>query len=533
MKRKYKALFSLLLSVIIVFSAFPAYADDSGTSVVHYYRSTKSSYLTVTKEWNNATSVDYGGTVVDWATSKADSTCYAFEVQSFTIKNNFDDSYISQNDKGNLFVNIKVYDWGANKQHLNGLSLNSKNCFLYNYGGSFKKYTGTVKDGDIKNNSNCSHFNENWSYKEFTVEFKDVEKGNYYFSVQIDNDYRTNDKNSLSYYPDPYQICSDSITYSNSSESSTFYKDIQNKLKGWFDNLFSWLKNISDGISNGFLNVGSWMTNLNNSIKGYFNSLSTSIKVFFSELSTNIKGFFSDLTNSVKTLFTNLTTKLTDFNNNIKTWFKNLGDNLSTWFTNLVNNIKEFLKKVGEWFTTLFEKLGNWFSDLFAKLKKWFEDVGQWFKDLWNNITNKVTEIRTDLHNWWESLFTPEDGFFEAYKTSFDTFFKEHFGILYQVVDFFGSLFNQLTLMLDGGGSGVIEYGELALPAKLFGKKLVILNSGTFSFDNLINSDDSGQLVNISGMIYTVTSVIIYLVLLHRAKKIFEQIITNGEGVED
>ena len=181
----------------------------------------------------------------------------------------------------------------------------------------------------------------------------------------------------------------------------------------------------------------------------------------------------------------------------------------------------------------MFEKLGNWFSDLFAKLKQWFEDVGQWFKDLWNNITNKVTEIRTDLHDWWESLFTPEDGFFEAYKTSFDNFFKEHFGILYQVVDFFGSLFRQLSLMLDGGGSGVIEYDELALPAKLFGKKLVILNSGKFSFDNLINSDDSGQLINISGMIYTVTSVIIYLALLLRAKKIFEQIITNGEGVED
>lgn len=517
MKRKFKAFLSLLLTIIILFSSFPVTAlADNKTTLNHFY----------------ITTYAYGGAyTVEHLMEEKKISCaapcvpdnvadilYAYMLDGFTVKNNFDDSYIKIDSKSDITIKLTLND--GNDEVIPKIDINTSGINLYNYGGTYKHYTGTVTQSKpYKRTRSIGNFTPDCTSRDYTITFTDIDSGSYYFDVNFVNFYKTKNTYdvdwSLGFYPND-------ITYTVTTENSSFFKNIQEKLKGWFDNLFGWLKSIVDGITNGFKNVGTWFTNLSNNIKG-----------FFSDLSTNIKGFFSDLTNSVKTLFTNLTTKLTDFNNNIKSWFKNLGDNLSTWFTNLVDNIKAFLSKVGEWFTTLFEKLGNWFSDLFAKLKQWFENVGQWFKDLWNNITNKVTEIRTDLHNWWESLFTPDDGFFEAYKTSFDEFFKQHFGILYQVVDFFRSLFSKMVLMLDGGGSGVIEYGELSLPAKLFGKKLVILNSGTFSFDNLIDSDDSGQLVNISGMIYTVTSVIIYLVLLLRAKKIFEQIITNGEGVED
>ncbi len=506
MKRKYKALLSLLLSVIIVFSAFPipALADSSSTFNKIYIGWVNSYDGTLYSSTYDSQPLAVSGTI-----RYGNQAVPIYALNQFKFGSLSDSNLISVSQESTVTVSAVI----------------NFNFVKYSDILSYSTLANT-ESGAIKfSNVSCEKSGSNYNLK---ISYNNVPAGKYYFTVLI----------KCPYYGDasasgPAKFLIQSVNVSVGSSSSAFFKDIQEKLKGWFNDLFSWLKNIADGISNGFSNVGSWLTNLNSSIKGYFNSLSTSIKGFFSELSTNIKGFFSDLTNSVKSLFSNLTTKLIDFNNNIKTWFKNLGDDLSTWFTNLVDNIKDFLKKVGEWFTTLFEKLGNWFSDLFAKLKQWFENVGQWFKDLWNNITNKVTEIRTDLHNWWGSLFTPEDGFFEAYKTSFDEFFKQHFGILYQVVDFFKSLFSQMTLMLDGGGSGVIEYGELALPAKLFGKKIVILNSGKFSFDNLINSDDSGQLINISGMIYTVTSVIIYLALLLRAKKIFEQIITNGEGVED
>ena len=526
MKRKYKALLSLLLSVIIVFSAFPVTASAANkTTINHFYTTTYAHGGAYTDEHLMDRDNKYAPPQVP---ENVDDYFYLYNLDGFTLKNNFDDSYIKLDSKSDITIKFTLND--GTKEVISKCDVNTSGINLYNYGGTYKHYTGTVTQSKPYYRSKANSLNVDCLSRDYTISFTDVDSGSYYFDVNFVNFYKT--KNTYQCM-ETYYLYRNDISYTVTTENSSFFKNIQEKLKSWFNDLFGWLKSIVDGITNGFSNVGSWITNLNTSIKGYFNSLSTSIKGFFSDLSTNIKGFFSDLTDSVKTLFTNLTSKLKEFNDNIKTWFKNLGDNLSTWFTNLVDNIKDFLKKVGEWFTTLFEKLGNWFSDLFAKLKKWFEDVGQWFKDLWNNITNKVTEIRTDLHNWWEGLFTPEDGFFEAYKTSFDEFFKQHFGILYQVVDFFGSLFNQLTLMLDGGGSGVIEYDELALPAKLFGKKLVILNSGKFSFDNLINSDDSGQLINISGMIYTVTSVIIYLALLLRAKKIFEQIITNGEGVED
>lgn len=515
MKRKFKAFFSLLLSVIIVFSAFPVTASAANkTSVNHFYFTTYAHGGAYTNEILFDKDAEFAPPQVP---DDVDYYFYVYNLDGFTLKNNVDDSYIKLDSKSDITIKITLNDgWD---DVIPKCDVNTSGIDLFNYGGTYKHYTGSVTQSKVYQRSKANSLNVDCSSRDYTITFSDVDAGSYYFSVNFVNFYKT--KNTYMCNDTLYLYRND-ISYTVTSENSSFFKNIQEKLKGWFDNLFGWLKSIVDGITNGFTNVGSWITNFNNSVKGYFNSLSTSIK-----------GFFSDLTDSVKTLFTNLTSKLTDFNNNIKTWFKNLGDNLSTWFTNLVNNIKEFLKKVGEWFTTLFEKLGNWFSDLFAKLKQWFENVGQWFKDLWNNITNKVTEIRTDLHDWWESLFVPEEGFFEAYKTSFDNFFKEHFGILYQVIDFFRTLFSKMVLMLDGGGSGLIEYGELSLPAKLFGKKLVILNSGTFSFDNLIDSDDSGQLVNISGMIYTVTSVIIYLVLLLRAKKIFEQIITNGEGVED
>lgn len=512
MKNKFKSILAFLLSVFICFSVFPvsAFAENK-TTVNHFYITTYALDGAYTANFDLIKNSEYAP-----PTYPSINYFYVYQLDGFTVKNNFDDSYIKIDSKSDITIKITLND--DYDDIIPKIDVNTSGINLYNYGGTFKHYTGSVTQSKVYNRTEYNGIGTRTTARDYTITFSDVDAGNYYFEVNFVNFYKT--KNT--YLCDGICFHKNDITYTVTTENSSFFKNIQEKLKGWFDNLFGWLKSIVDGITNGFKNVGTWLTNLSNNIKG-----------FFSDLSTNIKGFFSDLTNSVKTLFTNLTTKLTDFNNNIKSWFKNLGDNLSTWFTNLVDNIKAFLSKVGEWFSSLFEKLGNWFSDLFAKLKQWFENVGQWFKDLWNNITNKVTEIRTDLHDWWESLFVPEVGFFEAYKTSFDNFFKEHFGILYQVIDFFRTIFSRMVLLLDGSGSGVIEYGELALPAKLFGKKLVLLNSGTFSFDNLIDSDDSGQLVNISGMIYTVTSVIIYLVLILRAKKIFEQIITNGEGVED
>lgn len=290
--------------------------------------------------------------------------------------------------------------------------------------------------------------------------------------------------------------------------------DIVNSLKSWFNSIFEWLSSIVENIKNGFSN-----------------------------LTSSISGFFTDLTSNLKTWFNNVGGWFSDLSGNLKNWFKNVGD----WFSDLGDNLSEWFADVGEWFTNLVNSISSFFTELGNKLKTWFENVGQWFidigdrisgffSDLWENITIKVEGITQDIRDWWQSvkdffhsLFVPEDGFFEQYKLDWDNFFKEHFGLLYDITDFISTIFMSISDGLSSEASGLVTIPQISLPRNFVGKGTSVLLAKTvFDLNDIINGHNQIKWIFTTFQVFA--SAIIYLALLMRSKKIFETIIEDRTG---
>lgn len=143
---------------------------------------------------------------------------------------------------------------------------------------------------------------------------------------------------------------------------SNFFSDLFNRLTSWFDNLFQWLKDIRDG------NVS-----FAESVKTLFSNITNSIKGFFSELGTKLTDGFKNLTNSISTFFTNLGNNLKDWFDDVGQWFTDIGDRIGEFFTSLWNKIwygnekgeSEYQKPV----------INNKFNDILETLTEYQEQL--------------------------------------------------------------------------------------------------------------------------------------------------------------
>ena len=290
-------------------------------------------------------------------------------------------------------------------------------------------------------------------------------------------------------------------------KSDSLQPYLTTKSDSFFDGIFGFLTERFDSIDD-------WFSALRDSIKG----ISTSINEYIQKVIDK----FKDITDSIKQNISLMTSDIQGF-------FQSLKNHLS----DLVVKIKTFFAELGEQITAFALSVKEWFADLFSKLGDWFASVGQWFKDLWTNISDKVIEIKTDIKDWFESLFVVGDDFWSEYRDNFNAFMSEHFGFLYQSMDIISTILTKFKEVLTGTGSGSIRIPKVAIPAKVLGKEFVIVKSHSYIIKNTIQSDDTGKLDYILTTLRVINSALIIMLLINRGRKLFDMIITQGEGVEE
>lgn len=290
-------------------------------------------------------------------------------------------------------------------------------------------------------------------------------------------------------------------------KSDSLQPYLTTKSDSFFDGIFGFLTERFDSIDD-------WFSALRDSIKG----ISTSINEYIQKVIDK----FKDITDSIKQNISLMTSDIQGF-------FQSLKNHLS----DLVVKIKTFFAELGEQITAFAMSVKEWFADLFSKLGDWFASVGQWFKDLWSNISNKFVEIKTDIKDWFESLFVVGENFWAEYRDNFNVFMSEHFGFLYQTMDIFSTILTRFKELLVGNGSGGVHIPKVAIPAKVLGQEYIIVKPKTFMFQNTIREDDTGKLDYILTTLRVINSAFIIMLLINRGRKLFDMIITQGEGVEE
>lgn len=260
----------------------------------------------------------------------------------------------------------------------------------------------------------------------------------------------------------------------------------------------------------------------------------SNFRFFYKGISATSSSEQSGFFNSVKEAFSNLWQWLQNIINAIKDipakmgeFFSDLKTNISNWFNNLIDDLSSFFSDVGNWFTDLGNKIKGFFTDLGNNIKGFFSN-------LWDNISGTVLDIRDNISNWWQSvtdwfhsLFTPEDGFFEKYKTDWEKWARSHFGALYQSFEIIQNLTSSFSL--DGSSNNAsITIPEIRLP---FFNHPVILESKTFSFASIINNNNS-MIYYLFSLFKLIVSVIFYGLLLKYLYKTFTNIFGMNEGDE-
>lgn len=324
------------------------------------------------------------------------------------------------------------------------------------------------------------------------------------------SDYYTNANSYVNiYFTNPLYRKSD-YAYSACQiylKSNSLIPYYNTKSDNFFDNIFDFLADRLDSLYNSLGKVGDKLTELPNVINqaienviNHFNDIIDSIKNNISVMTDNINGFFISLKNHL---------------------------------SDLVVKIKGFFIDLGNQITAFALSVKEWFSDLFSKLGDWFASVGQWFKDLWTNISDKVIEIKTDIKDWFESLFVVGENFWSEYRDNFNAFMSEHFGFLYQTMDIFTTILIRFKELLVGNGSAALRIPKVAIPAKVLGQEYVIIKSRQYIINNTIREDDTGKLDYILTTLRVINSALIIMLLINRGRKLFDMIITQGEGVEE
>lgn len=469
MKRFVKIFLCFLLSVITVFSSLPAPAFADDTTVV-------TDVLHMNFVFKNSSGEH---AVYDLLTPITDDYSWVDVIPS-----KFSGYYSNQ---------FKTIGFTTDDCLVNGNGSITYKISLASYPAINYNVSATIFVGGKIVDSNCSYQvnGKNITISVATTDTYKNAKAHIYFSL-VNPKYNTNyDDNALT-----LTVKSDSLQPFVTSKSDSF-----------FDGIFAFL-------TERFNSIDSWFSALRDSIKG----ISTSINGYIQKVIDK----FKDITDSIKQNISLMTSDIQGFFQSLKNHLSDLVVKIKTFFADLGNQITAFALSVKEWFADLFSKLGDWFAS-----------VGQWFKDLWNNISNKFVEIKTDIKDWFESLFVVGENFWSEYRDNFNAFMSEHFGFLYQTMDIFTTILNRFKELLVGDGSGCVRIPKVAIPAKVLGQEYIIVKPKSYCIQNTIRSDETGKLDFILSTLRIINSAFIIMLLLNRGRKLFDMIITQGEGVEE
>lgn len=215
-----------------------------------------------------------------------------------------------------------------------------------------------------------------------------------------------------------------------------------------------------------------------------------------------------------------------------------LDDNLS-WLERILQAILDIPQKIKHLFTNLGNQIGGFFSDLGDKIGGFFKDIGdtikqkfndlkQWFNDLGDRISGFFDDLKLKIETKIQgavdeikSWFIPSDGYFEEYKTEWETWARERFGVLIQIPDLFIDLFHRLGNLMTFS-SYTFTFPEISVP--IGGKTYVFVNEQTVDMSYWLNSQTTTKyLYDVYGIcVFAVFAFALLKYTLKVQKDIFE-----------
>lgn len=179
----------------------------------------------------------------------------------------------------------------------------------------------------------------------------------------------------------------------------------------------------------------------------------------------------------------------------------------------LVQGIKNGLTSLGN-------TIGGFFENLKISIENKIDAIQQWFVELGENIIDGI-----------KSLFIPEDGYFESKKAELETFFSEHFGIVYTAGSLSIDVLKKFTSLKPPAQAVLhVPAWQMSLPWEN-DKVITIVPAMDVNFSEYINS--SGVLHNFYKFYRAFITVVIIFMVVNYAKRKFDYVFgKDGEGVE-
>lgn len=179
----------------------------------------------------------------------------------------------------------------------------------------------------------------------------------------------------------------------------------------------------------------------------------------------------------------------------------------------LVQGIKNGLTNLGN-------TIGGFFENLKVSIENKIDSIQQWFVELGENIIDGI-----------KSLFIPEDGYFETKKIELETFFSEHFGIVYTAGSLSIDVLKKFTSLKPPAQAVLhVPAWQMQLPWES-NKILTIVPAMDVNFSEYINS--SGVLHTFYKFYRAFITVVIIFMVVNYAKRKFDYVFgKDGEGVE-
>lgn len=179
----------------------------------------------------------------------------------------------------------------------------------------------------------------------------------------------------------------------------------------------------------------------------------------------------------------------------------------------LVQGIKNGLNSLGD-------RIVNTFNNLKISIEAKIDSIKQWFVDLGNDIIEGI-----------KGLFIPEDGYFESKKAELETFFSEHFGIVYTAGSLSIDVLKKFTSLKPPAQAVLhVPAWQMQLPWES-NKIITIVPAMDVNFSEYINS--SGVLHTFYKFYRAFITVVIIFMVVNYAKRKFDYVFgKDGEGVE-
>lgn len=443
--KKFKSVLVFLLSLIIVFSAFPS------TVFAENYKYSSVERISAGAGFDNyaKTDVTLPYTLSVDRAQKDFNTIYINTGKPFKL---------SSGD--NFTITIRI---GATATRY-------KDFEIINF-----NFQGFAGEESLNNGFLQTGYQKYYDYNTSSIIFSGVSERDLtecYFNVWIQNPIvspeNLNKNFSFTVHSVTVDVESEQSGFFN--KVSNFFSDLFNRLTSWFDNLFQWLKDIRDG------NVS-----FAESVKTLFSNITNSIKGFFSELGTKLTDGFKNLTNSISAFFTNLGNNLKDWFDDVGEWFKDIGDRIGNFFSSLWDNISDSISSITNAVSDWWQSVKDFFHSLFVPEDGFFDN----YKQNWEKWAKEHFALFFDVEEIFDMLF----GFFQGDDMEPGIVIPEiklpFFNnpvIIPRTTFYFSQLLNQHPMI-----KRIYDLFQIAFSAIVYGLLLVYLQK---TFSKIITNDE-------------------------------------------